>query len=140
MNLFPFRIGSRRPADLSIPRFKAAIPKLERLLMELHEVDLDDWNEWRLIELGMQLEELMDRVRDSLAGVFGRNSLEYHRLTAKLLPPEPRTSDRTRYEAIEAYGRSTKSAIQTMRTAIRLLHRKLDQMSKPPQSHVGELP
>src|SRR6266702_3168559 len=64
-----------KPANLSVQQMKAAIPKLERRIVELNAIDVST-----IRERGeARFESLEQKIDDTLIEIFGINTVEYNR-------------------------------------------------------------
>lgn len=121
----------RRPANLTSQQMNAAIPKLERRLRELGEVEITGWND----DVQNSLDALQTKVEDTLVGIFGSDTLEYKRfevahfayrvsMSTMGTPPQ---------EWAKGYGKAISSASTTIRTAIDVLKEKLEDLGETPE-------
>ena len=120
----------RQLANLSSQQIEEAIPKLERRLRELEQVQIDHWDE----ALRNHLDGLQKKVEGTLIEVFGSDTLEYKRFQV----PEfwymislsmGGTSDR---EYIRGYQSAIADGASNLRTAIEMLQEQLEDMGQTP--------
>lgn len=121
----------RQPANLSAQQIEAAIPKLEKRLGELEEVEFDHWDD----AFRKKLDGLQQKVDATLVAVFGSESLDYKRY--EVLPfwtsvsiYMGRTTDRR--EWILGYESAITDAAGKLRTAIDMLQEQLEDMGQAP--------
>ena len=122
----------RRLANLSAQQIEAAIPKLERRLGELEEVQLGEW--WNE-EIRNRLDGLQRKVDETLVEVFGPDTLEYKRYrvdefwysvpisVGRITPAD---------ESIAGYQTAIADAAEKLRNAVEMLREKLDDPAQAP--------
>ncbi len=120
----------KHPANLSAQQIEVAIPKLERRLRELEQVQIDHWDE----ALSSQLDGLQKKVEGTLIEVFGPDTLEYERYRVpgfwgKVAVMMGGTPDR---EYIRGYKSAIVDGASTLRTAIEMLLEQLEDMGQTP--------
>ncbi len=120
----------KQPANLSAQQIKAAIPKLERRLRELGEVQIDRWDD----ELKNSLDGLQKKVEGTLVEVLGSDTLEYQRYSIyEFSYSVPLTMMGTPdHEWVTGYREAVAAAITTLRTLIDVLKEKLEDMGETP--------
>lgn len=119
-----------QPANLTAEQMRGAIPKLERRIRELEELDpasLRDRSDPRL-------EAIEHKLKDTLVEVFGHGTLEYHRFA-------PHGMDRAGFNMIAAtpmasvvrsVEESKAREISNLRTVIELFNEKLQDGGESP--------
>ena len=124
---------SKRPANLSAQEIEIAIPKLQRRLRELEQVQIDRWDD----EVRNRLDGLQQKVDETLVDVFGPDSLEYQRYGVthfSHMVPMSAMGETSDFQRIKGYHRAISEALQKIRTAIEMLREKLADMGQAPIS------
>lgn len=112
-----------QPANLSAEQMRAAIPKLERRIRDLEDLDPASLRQRE----DPRLEALESKLKDTLSEIFGHGSIEYQRFA-------PRKLDRAGYnmmyetplqEVVASVGESKAREIANLRTIIELFQEKL---------------
>jgi len=126
----PAPAAERRPAKLSAPQIRNAIPKLERRHRELQGVQIDRWDD----EIRNRLDGLQAKVEDTLAEVFGADTLEYKRFNVPKfwLSVRMSTSGTPTNEWVEGYRKAIGWATTTLGTAVEVLKEKLQDTGESP--------
>ena len=111
-------------ANLSAEQMRSAVPKLERRIRDLEEFDPNS-----LTQRGdPRLEALENKLKDTIADVFGHGTLEYNRF-------RPRSLDTAGYnmmyetplgEVIRSVHESKERETLNLRTIIELFQEKLE--------------
>lgn len=121
---------TRQPANLSAQQIEAAIPKLERRLGQLEQVQIDDWDE----NVRNRLDGLQKKVEGTLIEVFEPDTLEYKRFEVPgfLYRVRMSTLGTSVPEWIKGYQSAIADAASTLRTAIEMLQEQLEDMEQTP--------
>ncbi|QWP78319.1 TIGR02391 family protein [Lysobacter sp. K5869] len=111
-------------ANLSSEQMRSAIPKLERRIR-----DLEEFNPNSLTQRGdPRLDSIENKLKDTVAEVFGHGTLEYNRF-------QPRSLDTAGYnmiyetplrDVIQSVQESREREILNLKTIIELFHEKLE--------------
>ena len=111
-------------ANLSSEQMRSAIPKLERRIR-----DLEEFNPNSLTQRGdPRLDSIENKLKDTIAEVFGHGTLEYNRF-------QPRSLDTAGYnmiydtplgDVIQSVLESREREILNLKTIIELFHEKLE--------------
>ena len=119
-----------RPANLSAPQIKAAIPKLKRRLHDLQTVQIDRWDEG----VKNSLDSLQAKVEDTLMEVFGADTLEYERFQVRefMYHVPLSTFGTAEHEWIGGYREAVAQAEAKLQTAVDLLEEKLQDLGEVP--------
>ncbi len=120
----------KNPANLSAQQIEAAIPKFERRLRELEQVQIDHWDQ----SVRNNLNGLQKKVEGTLIEVFGPNTLEYERYEVRefiyrVIMSGGGSSD---HEWISGYQNAIADAASTLQTAIDMLKEQLEDMGQTP--------
>ena len=121
----------KHPTNLSAQQIEAAIPKLERRLGELMEVQFDNWDD----TLRIHLDGLHRKLDETLLDVFGQDTPDYYRYYVPVFSetvgvrvgfdaPDPVIAD--------ANKREPEEAIEKVRNAIDMLQERRDGMVTTP--------
>lgn len=130
-----------KPANLSPQQMRVAIPKLERRITELREIDVTTIQE----RGDPRLAALEQKIDDTLVEIFGNDSLDYMRFRVHTLDT---ASINYLYETPileirEGFQRGIEHAVSNLRTIIELLREKLDDFGETPEGRAvrafGEL-
>ena len=118
----------RQPANLSAQQIELSIPKLEKRLGELDQVQIARWDE----SVRNLLDGLQKKVEGTLIEVFGPDTLEYKRYQVPQFFHSVRmsmggTSDRN---YVEGYQNAVARAAATLRAAIESLQEQLEDMGE----------
>ena len=117
------------PANLSAQQIEAAIPKLEKRLGELEEVEFDHWDD----AFQNQLDGLQKKVEATLVAVFGPESLDYRRYEVDPFWTNVSMGvELDRREWILGYQGAINEAAGKLRTAIDMLREQLEDMGQSP--------
>ncbi len=120
----------KQPANLSAQQIKAAIPKMERRLRELGEVQIDNWDD----EMRNSLDALHQKVEDTLVQVFGPDTRDYqlYEIRNFFFRVRSSTHGTPDHEWVSGYRKAVAGAITTLRTVIDVLKEKLEDMGETP--------
>lgn len=123
---------SPQPAELSTTQIKAAIPKLERRLAELREVDVRALAS--ASSLDAKMENLHNKYDTTLIDEYGNTSIEYNKFSLGSFAMYAFSfgHETSIHEQIEGYEGAVNRAISNIETALELMHEQLED--------VGELP
>jgi uncharacterized protein (TIGR02391 family) len=119
-------------ANLSAEQMRSAIPKLERRIRDLEEFDPNSMTQ----RGDPRLEALENKLKDTVADVFGHETLEYNRF-------RPRSLDTAGYnmmyetplgEVVRSVQESKQREILKLRTIIELFNEKLEDGGESPTS------
>jgi uncharacterized protein (TIGR02391 family) len=119
-------------ANLSSEQMRSAIPKLERRIRDMEEFDPNSLTQ----RDDPRLEALENKLKDTIADVFGHGSLEYNRF-------RPRSLDTANVnfmhatplgEVIRSVQESKEREILNLRTIIELFHEKIEDGGESPTS------
>lgn len=118
------------PANLSAQQIEAAIPKLERRLLELEQAQIDHWDQ----DVKNHLDGLQKKVEGTLMEVFGPDTLEYKRyeVTGFMYHVSMFMGGTPDHEWIKGYQHAIAGAASTLRTAIDILREQLKDMGQAP--------
>lgn len=130
-----------KPANLSTQQMRVAIPKLERRIAELREVDVSSIQE----RSDPRFAALEQKIDDTLVEIFGNDTLDYMRFRVETLDtaevnymygtPLP--------EIREGYKRGIEQAMSNLQTIVDLFREKLDDLGETPDGRAvrafGEL-
>ncbi len=106
---------------------KTAIPKLERRIIELKEIDVDAVQK----EYEPHLESLKNKVNDTLRGIFGANTIEYDQYKVFSLDIfNLHTGQTPLHKVKEAIRANIESAISNLTTIIDLFKENLDDLGE----------
>lgn len=120
----------KHPANLSAQQIEAAIPKLERRLRALEQVQIDHWDQ----NVRNQLDGLQKKVEGTLMEVFGPDTLEYERyeVTGFMYHVSMFMGGTPDREWIKGYQDAIAGAASTLQTAIDMLQEQLEDMGQTP--------
>lgn len=129
------------PANLSAEQMRSAIPKLERRIRDLEEFNPDSISQ----RGDPRLEALENKLEDTVAGVFGHDTIEFKRF-------RPHSLDTAGYnvmyetplaDVIRSVHESKQREITNLRTIIELFNEKLEDGGESPTARArrtfGEL-
>jgi uncharacterized protein (TIGR02391 family) len=119
-------IPSPQSAQLTPAQVQAAIPRLERRVSELKELDVDSLTEMNFVDI---LEDLRRRIDDTLVGAFGHDTVDYHRYAIGPLDETPLIMFANQPSIAERrpqIRRGVASAISTLNSAISMLKERLE--------------
>lgn len=125
---------TRQPAVLSANQIKEAIPKLERRLRQLVEVEISDWND----DIKNSLDALQKKVETTLIEIFGPDTLDYRLFQViefSIRVPRYYMEATPAHVWVNGYRKSVADAIVRIRTAIEVLNEKLEDMGETPGGH-----
>jgi uncharacterized protein (TIGR02391 family) len=128
-------------ANLSAEQMRAAIPKLERRIRELEEFDPKSLTH----RDDPRLEALENKLSDTVIGVFGHETLEYHRFCPRSLDTAGYNmyTETSLHKVIQSVQDSKQREILNLRTIIELFNEKLEDGGESPASRArrtfGEL-
>ncbi len=116
-----------KSADLNPTQMKTAIPKLERRIIELKELDINTIQK----PYESRVEALTNKVNDTLRGIFGANTIEYGQYRVNLGMYIPCTNrQKPLREVKEAVRDHVESAISNLTTIIDLFKENLDDLGE----------
>lgn len=119
-------------ANLSAEQMRSAIPKLERRIRDLEEFDPNS-----LTQRGNpRLESLENKLKDTLADVFGHGTLEYNRFRPSSLDPAGYNMmyDTPLSDVIRSVHESKGRELANLRTVIELFNERLEDGEESPAS------
>jgi len=119
-----------QPADLTPDQIKAAIPKLQRRITELQEIDINtiqDRGETRF-------DALEQKIDSTLVDIFGNDTIEYRRFSVDRLDTASINFmyETPLHEVREGYKRGIEQAISNLQTIVELFEEKNADLGETP--------
>lgn len=115
-----------QPAQLAPQQMRAAIPKLQRRVKELKELNVDALTE---DDYADKLEDLQRRVDDTLVDIFGNDTVDYHRYTIAWIDGTPVVMFGGQVWVDERkpfIKKGVASAVSTLESAISIIKERLE--------------
>ena len=119
-----------QPANLTPDQMKVSIPKLQRRITELKEIDINT-----IEERGeARFDALEQKIDSTLVDIFGNDSVEYRRFCVDRLDTASINLlyETPLHEVREGYKRGVEQAISNLQTIVELFEEKITDLGESP--------